>query len=68
MSIVWHGSYLEEEQRIFSDDPWVYGLEANAHVIEKSLSYCYDLGTSERRVEPKDLFDPSTWTLREQTV
>lgn len=67
LSLVWHGSYLEEEQRIFAGDPWVYGLEENAHVIEKFLSYCYDLGISERRIEPKDLFAPSTWALREQT-
>jgi len=65
LSIVWHGSYLEDERKIFSDDPWVYGLEENTHVIEKFLSYCYNLGTSERRIEAKDLFAPSTWTLRE---
>ena len=67
MSIVWHGSYLEDEQKIFPNDPWAYGLAENAHVIEKFLAYCSDLGTSERRIEAKDLFSPSTWTLREET-
>ena len=68
LSIVWHGSYLEDEQKIFSADPWIYGLEENAHVLEKFLSYCHDLGTSECRIEPKDLFAPSTWTLREPSA
>ncbi len=66
LSIVWKGPTIEEEQRIFDGDPWVYGLEKNAHGIDKFLSYCYDLGISEQRINPKDLFAPSTWALREE--
>lgn len=66
VSIVWHGSYVEDEQQIFQNDPWAYGLEANAHVLDKFLSYCEDLGITERKIQPKDLFHPSTWSLEEK--
>lgn len=66
LSLVWMNRYIEEEQRVFQGDPWAYGLEENAHVIEKFLSYCFDLGISERKMEPRELFAPSTWTLSEE--
>lgn len=65
VSIAWHGAYAEQEQSIFEQDPWIYGLAPNAHVIEKFLSYCDDLGVSDSKTRPKDLFDPSTWSLRD---
>ncbi len=67
LSIAWHAAYTEEEQRIFGGDPCVYRLEKNAHVIDKFLSYCHDLGVCERKIKPKELFDPSTWSLQEET-
>ena len=33
----WPNHYLTEEQRIFSTDPWAYGLEANRHVLDTFL-------------------------------
>lgn len=63
LSLAWMNRYLEEEKKVFQDDPWAYGLEKNAHVIDKFLSYCYELGISERKMEPKELFAPCTWTL-----
>jgi len=63
LSLAWMNRYLEEEKKVFQDDPWAYGLEKNAHVIDKFLSYCYELGISKRKMEPKELFAPCTWTL-----
>ena len=63
--VAWKDHYLDEEGELFQGDPFAYGLAANAHVIEKFLSYCWDQGIMERRLNPKDLFDPSTWDLRE---
>ncbi len=60
---VWNHWYLDEEKEIFRQDPWAYGLEKNSRVISKFLSYCYELGVSEKKMSPKDLFRPSTWDL-----
>ncbi len=67
-SIVWKNQYMDEEEKIFQGDPWAYGLEKNAHIIEKFLSYCYDQGVSTRRMNARDLFVPSTWDLTEESI
>lgn len=64
--VAWKDHYLDEEGELFEGDPFAYGLAANVHVIEKFLSYCYDQGIIERRLNPKDIFEPSTWDLREK--
>ena len=68
LSIVWKNPYLDEEESFFQGDPWAYGLEHNAHIIDKFLSYCHDQGVSARRMSPRDLFVPTTWELTEEFV
>ncbi len=68
LSIVWKNPYLDEEESLFQGDPWAYGLEHNAHIIDKFLSYCHDQGVSARRMIPRDLFVPTTWELTEEFV
>ena len=45
----WPNHYLTEEQRIFSTDPWAYGLEANRHVLDTFLSYCHAQGITREK-------------------
>jgi len=66
LSLAWNHWYLDEEGKIFPQDPWAYGLERNSHVISKFLSYCYDLGVCENKLDPKDLFHPGTWDLKDE--
>jgi 4,5-dihydroxyphthalate decarboxylase len=61
----WPNHYLTEEQRIFSTDPWAYGLEANRHVLDTFLSYCHAQGISARNIAPADIFHPGTVKLVE---
>jgi 4,5-dihydroxyphthalate decarboxylase len=61
----WPNHHLAEEQKIFSTDPWVYGLEANRHVLEKFLVYCDAQGITARKVAAEEIFCPSTLTLVE---
>ena len=61
----WPNHYLTEEQRIFSTDPWAYGLEANRHVLDTFLSYCHAQGISARNIGPADIFHPGTVKLVE---
>lgn len=65
LRLAWKNHYMDREREIFQGDPWVDGLEKNTHVIDKFLSYCYELGVSERALAPKELFHPSTWDLAE---
>lgn len=65
LSLAWKNAYLEEEKKTFNRDPWVYGLKENRALISQFLSYCYDLGVSEKALTPEDLFHPDTWNLTE---
>jgi 4,5-dihydroxyphthalate decarboxylase len=62
----WPNQNLDAEQKLFATDPWVYGLEANRHVLDKFLSYCHAQGISARKIAPEDLFHPSTVNLVEE--
>jgi 4,5-dihydroxyphthalate decarboxylase len=61
----WPAQHLDAEQKIFATDPWVYGLEANRHVLEKFLAYCDAQGIAARKIEPEEIFCPSTLKLVE---
>jgi len=57
---------LEEQQEVFGDDPWPYGLEPNRHALETFMSYLREQGLAENPPRPEDLFSPST--LRESRI
>jgi len=61
----WPNHYLAEERRIFEVDPWAYGLEANRHVLDTFLSYCYAQGVSGHKIAAEEMFHHSTWNLTE---
>ena len=61
----WPNHYLNDEQQIFQTDPWIYGLEANRHVLEKFFAYCHAQGISGRNIVIEDIFHPSTLKLSE---
>jgi 4,5-dihydroxyphthalate decarboxylase len=61
----WPNHYLAEEQEIFQTDPWAYGLEANRHVLETFLGYCYAQGVTAKKIAAEDIFHPSTLKLVE---
>lgn len=61
----WPNHCLTEEQQIFQTDPWVYGLEANRHVLNKFFAYCQAQGISGGSIAPEEIFHPSTLTLSE---
>ena len=63
----WPNDHLDEESRIFEGDPWAYGVEANRHVLERFLVYCYAQGISGRRLSVNELFDSSTLQLTEES-
>jgi 4,5-dihydroxyphthalate decarboxylase len=60
-ALAWHAAYLDEETALLGADPWSYGLEPNRRLLAKFIDYCLDQGIAARRIEPEDLFHPSTW-------
>jgi 4,5-dihydroxyphthalate decarboxylase len=61
----WPGNYLSNERDIFGTDPWVYGLEANRHVLDRFLSYCHAQGITARNIAADEIFHPATIKLTE---
>ena len=61
----WLNHYLDEERKIFQTDPWAYGLEANRHVLDRFLAYCYGQGISARPIAAEELFHSTTLKLAE---
>ena len=63
--MAWKETYLEEEKKALQGDPWAYGLDLNRHALSTFLCYCHNQGISDRKLDPQDLFEPSTWELTE---
>jgi 4,5-dihydroxyphthalate decarboxylase len=61
----WPNHYLAEEQKLFTVDPWAYGLEVNRHVLDTFLGYCHAQGITARRIAPEEIFHPNTLKLVE---
>lgn len=51
---------LNRAQALMGQDPWTYGVGANAHVLDTFLDYHAGQGLSPRRVGIDELFHPST--------
>ena len=51
---------LNRAHALMGDDPWSYGVQGNAHVLNKFLDYHAAQGLSPRRVQIEELFHPST--------
>lgn len=64
-ALAWTEHYIEDERGIFEGDLWPFGLEANRHVLQKFIGYCWDQGIAARRFNAEDLFVPSTRDLTE---
>jgi 4,5-dihydroxyphthalate decarboxylase len=56
----WLVQEVEQTRAAMGDDFWTYGLEANRHVLDTFLRYSHEQGLSPRRLEPEQLFAPST--------
>ncbi|WP_299815550.1 ABC transporter substrate-binding protein [uncultured Roseibium sp.] len=52
---------VHETRKLMGDDYWSYGLNANRHVLETFLHHHHAQGLSSRKVDPEELFDPSTF-------
>jgi 4,5-dihydroxyphthalate decarboxylase len=57
----WLTAYVEETRAAMrADDYWPYGLARNRDTLSRFLRYSHEQGLLPRRVEPEELFTPST--------
>lgn len=56
----WGPDYFEETNRLLfaEGEPWPYGVNANAHVLNAFLRYCHEQGVTQRRLDASELFPP----------
>jgi 4,5-dihydroxyphthalate decarboxylase len=59
----WGAAEYRRMQEIMGEDYWSYHLEPNRHVIEAFGRYALSQGLIKRKVEPEELFAPSTLNL-----
>jgi hypothetical protein len=45
--VPWFGDLLDENRRLFPDDWWPYGLDANRKPIDTFLRYHFEQGLSQ---------------------
>lgn len=66
-ALPWLAAHLEETEAIVGRDPFVYGLDANRHVLQPFLQYCHEQGLTERPLAAEGLFAPETHAAVELT-
>jgi 4,5-dihydroxyphthalate decarboxylase len=58
VALPWLIDHVEENRRIFGDDFWAYGLEANRPSWDALCRYVHEQGLAPRRIAPEELFVP----------
>ncbi len=59
-SFAWLQPMIEQEQAIFGQDWYAYGVEASRPTLEALLLYTHEHGLTEQRLNIEDLFAPAT--------
>jgi len=63
VSLPWIASALADTKAIMGDDIWPYGFGRNRAEIAAMTRYAHEDGLTARRLEPEELFHPSTLNL-----
>lgn len=58
LMIPWFTPLFDENRRLFPDDWWPYGVEANRKTLDTYLRYFFEQGLSKRRFACEDIFVP----------
>jgi 4,5-dihydroxyphthalate decarboxylase len=62
-ALIFGPEYLATTKRIFGDDPFPYGIEANRGMLQTIIDYSHEQGLTREKLKIEDLFAPSTLTL-----
>jgi 4,5-dihydroxyphthalate decarboxylase len=56
--IPWGYELARRAQKIFGEDYWPYGMEANRTTLNAFLQYAFEQGVCHRKLQPEELFAP----------
>jgi 4,5-dihydroxyphthalate decarboxylase len=59
-TLVWIKEAIDEQRKIFGDDPWPYNLEDNRKALEAAVRYEYEQGMIKKKFTIEELFFPSS--------
>ena len=63
LMLPWLFEEIAEMDQLMGDDPWPYGVEANARILDAFMGYLVDQAFLEKKPSTKDLFAPIVnWT------
>ena len=65
---VFNQQYLQNERALFGDDPWVYGIRANAAAIDMVQTISVEQGLTSRKAPLEELFPESVIVADESTI
>jgi 4,5-dihydroxyphthalate decarboxylase len=65
---VFNQQYLQNERTLFGDDPWVYGIRANAAAIDMVQTISLEQGLTARKAALEELFPESVIVADESTI
>ena len=57
--LAWLQDIGAEARKVFGDDPWPYGIDANRATLDAFLRYAHEQGVASRKLKPEDLFPAS---------
>jgi len=63
VTLPWLEAETNETMAIMGEDFWKYGVAENMREIEALTQYVYEQGLTDRKVEIKELFHPSTFEI-----
>ena len=58
-SLPWLLGEIDELKKVFGNDWWPYGIEANRHVLESLIRYMGEQGLLKTAIRVEDLFVPN---------
>ena len=61
--LVFGREYLQQTRRVFGDDPYPYGLNANREMLQTIVDYSFEQGLTAEKLKLEDLFAPQTLDL-----
>jgi 4,5-dihydroxyphthalate decarboxylase len=63
VNLPWAVDHYDEARRVMGEDFWPYGFNENRKALETFARYHHEQGLSSRKVNPEELFAPSTFDL-----
>jgi nicotinamide mononucleotide adenylyltransferase len=65
---VFNQHYVAQERALFGDDPWVYGVKANAAAIDMVQTISVEQGLTSRTAALEELFAQPVLIADESTI